>query len=115
MEIFDKIEFFDKKTYTLNYGVLYAFICILIVALVCVISMWVILAKKGDERRKFIVKDTCYKTFIIIMIIMVTDLLYRLFISRQLIGSVVSSAMMLGISSIIFIIIFFITKFKYGN
>ena len=109
------MNLFNKQTYMLNYEVLYALICMLVVMLVCVISMWIILAKRGDERRKLIVKDTCHKTFIITTMIMFADLLYRLLISKQLIGSVFSSAIILGGSSIVFIVIFFITKFKYGN
>ena len=109
------MNLFNRQTYTLNYEVLYALICMLVVMLVCVISMWIILAKRGDERRKLIVKDTCHKTFIITTMIMFADLLYRLLISKQLIGSIFSSATILGGSSIVFIVIFFITKFKYGN
>lgn len=109
------MNLFNRQTYMLDYGVLYTLICILVVMLVCVISMWIILAKKGDERRKFIVKNTCYKTFIVTTMIMFADLLYRLLISKQLIGSVFSSAIILGGSSIVFIVIFFITKFKHGN
>ena len=109
------MNLFNRQTYMLDYGVLYTLICILVVILICVISMWIILAKKGDERRKFIVKNTCYKTFIVTTMIMFADLLYRLLISKQLIGSVFSSAIILGGSSIVFIVIFFITKFKHGN
>ena len=109
------MNLFNRQTYTLNYEVLYALICMLVVILVCVIVMWIILAKKGDERRKFIVKNTCYKTFIITTMIMFADFLYRLLISKQLIGSIFSSAIILGGSSIVFIVIFFITKYKYGN
>ena len=90
------MNLFNRQTYTLNYEVLYALICMLVVMLVCVISMWIILAKRGDERRKLIVKDTCHKTFIITTMIMFADLLYRLLISKQLIGSVFSSAIILG-------------------
>lgn len=109
------MDLFNQQTYTLNYELLYGLICIFVMVLVCAISMWVMLAKKGDERRKFIIKDTCHKTFIITTVIMLADLIFRVLVSNQLVGSLLSSAIILGGSSLVFIVIFLITRYKNGN
>lgn len=105
----------DGTTYEFNYFNLAIVIFIALVALVSAISMLVIMLKKGNKNKEFIIKETCYKSFIATIIILLINWIFNLIMGKQFFDSITSASIILGASTIAFNIIYYIEKSKHKD
>lgn len=99
-------------TMTLAYVMLIFFIISIICAGVMIFS----LAKKGDERKKYILSRSCTQTLLVYISLLFIDVLYTiLFESNGGFYIENASVLSLGVLSIIFTISLFFNKMKHGD
>lgn len=105
----------DRNTYEFNSLNICIAAFITLIALVGAISVLVIMLKKGNKNKEFIIKETCYKSFIVTIIILLINWIFNLLMGKQFFDSITSASIILGASTIAFNIIYYIEKSKHKD
>lgn len=94
----------------------YGFLAALLVLAGCIVWMLVSLARQGDERRRYILSQTCTKTFLVWVAVLLIDVAYALIFGNRADFTIQSHPLLdLGVIALLFTVILFWQKRRYGN